>query len=402
MMTGLRILHLIGSLDPATGGPPAVAARLAAAQGSAGSRVTIGFCSPNQHVDDELRHAYRQIPGMQAVTFAPLPCRHGLRGQFSARAARPALDRLVAEADIVHLHGVWEALLRAAAANSTRRNLPYVLSPHGMLHPWSLAQKAWKKRLALLLGYRRMLNGAAFLHVLNDDERRLLQPLGLRCPMVVVPNGVFFEELDDLPPAGTFRAAQADLWHDPYVLFLSRLHFKKGLDYLADAFARVADALPGVRLVVAGPDEGARDEFERRVRRLGITHRVHLVGPLYGRDKLAALVDAACFCLPSRQEGFSVAVTEALAVGVPVVISEGCNFPEVAEAGAGRVVPLDAGAVAGALREVLADAEVRRRMGEAGRELVRGRFTWPQIARQMLEAYREAIDTVTRAAAGPR
>jgi glycosyltransferase involved in cell wall biosynthesis len=115
---------------------------------------------------------------------------------------------------------------------------------------------------------------------------------------------------------------------------------------------------------------------------------VHIVGPLYGRDKIAALVDAACFCLPSRQEGFSLAVTEALACGVPPVISQACHFPEVAEVGAGEVVPLEAGAVAAALARVLSDPQRHDRMAAAGRELVASRYTWSRVAAQTVEAYR--------------
>ncbi len=173
----------------------------------------------------------------------------------------------------------------------------------------------------------------------------------------------------------------------PFGLFLSRLHHKKGLDYLADAFALVAAQFPEARLVVAGPDDGARGPFEQRVRAAGLAGRVHLVGPLYGPAKFAAMVDATCFCLPSRQEGFSVAVTEAMACGLPVVISDACHFPEVAEVGAGEVVPLEGDRVAQALRRVVGDPELRRSMGEAGRQLVRSRFTWPRVAEQCVAAY---------------
>ena len=384
----LKVLHVINTLDPEAGGPPLVATRLAAAQAALGAEVHL-LAHRTPGADGRVRALLELLPGVHRLRFHDLPA-PGTTGRRLGWGARRLVEQHVARADWVHLHGVWDPILRPTAAAARRLGKPYAVAPHGMLDPWSLGQKRLKKRVAMLLGYRRMLDGASFLHVLNADERRLVGPLKLRCPAVVIPNGVFLEELDPLPEPGTFRAAHPALGDAPYVLFLSRLHHKKGLDVLAEAFAGVARERPDVRPVVAGPDGGARQPFERQVAGLGLAGRVHVVGPLYGADKLAALVDAACFCLPSRQEGFSVAVLEALACGVPVVVSDACHFPEVAEVGAGRVVPLDASAVATALAAVLASAEVRRRMGEAGRELVRNRFTWPAIARLSLDAYQDA------------
>src|SRR5690606_35012763 len=136
-----------------------------------------------------------------------------------------------------------------------------------------------------------------------------------------------------------------------------------------------------------GPDDGAQGPFQRQVNDLGVHDRVHVVGPLYGEDKLAALRDAACFCLPSRQEGFSIAITEALACGVPCVVSADCHFPEVQEAGAGRITTLEPEDIAGGLMRVLSSPQAAGAMGEAGRQLVRQRFTWPRIASQALDAY---------------
>jgi glycosyltransferase involved in cell wall biosynthesis len=297
-----------------------------------------------------------------------------------------ALDEATAAADIVHGHGVWDALIRAACRSAQRRGVTYVITPHGMLDPWSLSQRALKKRLAMAFGYRRLLDRAAFLHALNRDEADLMVPLGLRAPVEVIPNGVFIEEIEPLPPAGSFRARHPQLGDAPYVLFLARLHYKKGLDYLADAFRLLASRDGQVRLVVAGPDGGAGDDFRRRVASMGegVGGRVHVVGPLYGPDKYAAMADAACFCLPSRQEGFSIATLEALACGVPAVVSDACHFPEVEQAGAGRVVPLEPEAIASAIAEVIAAGPA---MQERARSLVRSHYLWGNIAVATLDRY---------------
>ncbi len=137
---------------------------------------------------------------------------------------------------------------------------------------------------------------------------------------------------------------------------------------------------------MAGPDGGAEQAFCEQIEASGLAGRVHMVGGLYGTEKIAALKRAACFCLPSRQEGFSVAITEALACGVPVVITTACHFPEVAGAGAGIVSALEPESVANGLAELLADP-ARARMGEAGSRLVRENYTWPRIAAQTIGAY---------------
>lgn len=384
----MRILHVIDTLDPASGGPQTVVLRLAAAQAALGHEVGIVSHACGD-AEARIAAAAAQVPGVEAVGRHRVP-RGGRVERLLAPGARAACLDLFAGADMVHLHGVWEPIIRVAAAAARARAVPYCLCPHGMLDPWSLGQKRLKKAVALRLAYRRVLDGAAFLHALNADEVERLAPLRLAAPVVVVPNGVFVEEVEPLPAPGSFARRCPAVAGHPYVLFLGRLHFKKGLDVLAEAFAGVAAALPDVHLVVAGPDGGARRAFEGAVVEAGLGGRVHLVGPLYGADKLAALADAACFCLPSRQEGFSVAITEALACGVPVVVSHQCRFPDVAAHGAGEVVALSAPSVRGALLRVLSDPALAARMGARGRALVRARYVWPAIAPLTLAAYEAA------------
>jgi glycosyltransferase involved in cell wall biosynthesis len=357
--------------------------RLAAAQAALGHDVTLIAFGPLRA--ESLQALLCGVPDAERLHLHWVP-RIGRLAKLGIGLGRH-LESVVGAIDVLHAHGVWDVLLRAACGVARRRGVPYVVAPHGMLDPWSLSQRALKKRVALALGYRRMLEGAAFLHTLNRDEAALLAPLGLRTPVEVVPNGVFIEEIEPLPPAGAFRADHPGLGEAPYVLFLGRLHHKKGLDYLAEAFAIAARELPDLNLVVAGPESGAGEDFRRRVAAHGIGTRVHLVGPLYARDKYAALAGAACFCLPSRQEGFSIAALEALACGVPAVLSPACHFPEVEEAGAGRVVPCEPRAIAAALVDVVRHTAVMRSKAS---ELVRHHFLWGNIASMMLDRYARA------------
>jgi glycosyltransferase involved in cell wall biosynthesis len=238
-----------------------------------------------------------------------------------------------------------------------------------------------------------MLDRAAWLHALNADETQAISLLKLRPPIVELANGVFLDEIRPLPPAGSFYAAYPMLAGKPFILFLSRLHPGKGLNWLAEAFAIVAKEHAEAHLVVAGPDYGAREDFERQIAQAGLGERVHLVGPIYGAAKIAAMVDAACFCLPSEHETFSMAITEAMACGTPVVISRTCHYSEVAEVGAGYVVDLDPRQIADALLRLLANPSLRQQMGDAGKSLIESRFTWPTIAQQSLLAYQRALQT---------
>lgn len=369
----MHIFHVIGSLDPKTGGPPAVVMRLGSATAALGHSVSI-LCRDTGPSRDLVVESLRQVRGHEAMDLV-----------FGDTSGEP--DATLARADFLHLHGVWEPILLRCAKTARRLGVPYTVTPHGMLDPWALSQKRLKKRIALALAFRGMLNRASFLHMLNADERRLAEPVGIRAPMRVIPNGIFLEELEPLPSPGTFRTAHPELGDRPFVLFLSRLHHKKGPDVLAAAFSDLARRRDDVTLVVIGPDEGSRPMLEAAIRKQGVADRVFLLGPVYGPDKYAAVVDAAVFCLPSRQEGFSIAITEALACRCPVVVTEACHFPEVAEVDAGRVVPLDAVKVADGLAEVLADPESAASMGRRGRAMVAERFTWPKVAEAMLEAY---------------
>ncbi len=389
-MSQLRIVHAIGDLDPAGGGPPVVAARLAAAQAQQGCEVTI--------------LSYRSLEGGPRGDKLMAETPHGelvklvsvdSPGRFerlTGRAAAKAFGRVAdGGVDVLHTHGVWEPMLPACATLARRRGIAYVVTPHGMLDPYTLSVSSHKKRIALATTHRSFLRRATFVHMLNADEATLAEPVLHGTPTRVIPNGIFIEELEQAPVAGTFRASHPELGKRPYVLFLSRLAHKKGLDYLADAFALLCQRMPEITLVVAGPDGGEQAPFEAKVKQHGVSDRVHVVGPIYGQDKLAAIRDAAVFCLPSRQEGFSIAITEALAMGTPVVITKACHFPEVTEVGAGIETDLDATQVADGLERVLSDRDASARMGQAGAALVRDRFTWPKVASLTIEHYEQAL-----------
>jgi glycosyltransferase involved in cell wall biosynthesis len=311
----------------------------------------------------------------------PLSWRQGLTAEVGRQAAG---------ADLVHIHALWEEVQHQAARAARRLGRPYVFRPCGMLDPWSLRQRWWKKALYLRWRLRADLDGAAALHFTTEGERDLTKPLGLRAPALVEPNGIDAGDLDALPPRGTFRARHGIPPPRRVALFLGRLHPKKGLDLLLPAFARVGgDPL----LVVAGPgDEGYKARLAALAAELGIAARVVFTGLLLGRDKWSALVDADLFVLPSHQENFGVAVVEALGAGTPVLISDQVNLHgEVSAAGVGGVVPLDPDTLARELGRWLSDDPLRREAASRAGPFVRERYLWDQIARRWVGHYERLL-----------
>lgn len=381
----MRILHVSESLDPAHGGTPAVPKALASAQAALGHEVTI----LTRHEPDRLdaiRESMAGIPGADRVRTETVPRGNRLDSLLS-RPARAWARTNAGGFDFAHLHSMWSPIPHGAARGLAERGVPYTLCPHGMLDEWSMAQSKLKKAVHLALVSRRTMRGCAFVHALSEYEKSCVVRTGFGIPAEVIGNGVQPAEYESIPDPAEFRSAHPAIGDRPYVVFLGRLHPGKGLDLLTEGFARVAADHPDAALVLVGPDAGAKAGVEKNAEQHGLADRVVLTGPVYGREKLAALAGAVCYCLPSEHEGFSVAICEALACGTPVVISPECHFDEVEAAGAGIVVARTAGAIAGALGTMLADPDRAKAMGEAGRALVFERFTWPSVATRCVELY---------------
>lgn len=391
----MRILHVAATLDPAYGGPPSAFNRLAAAQAALGHQVTLlSVAAPG--AEQAIARSVANIPFFDKVRRVELHHGRGVRAFFASGADSSVIRAEVQGADMVHLHESWVPLLVVVSRVARALQRPYCVSTHGNMTPTALARRWWKKAIALrAFGYRSMLDGAAFLTPSNTLESVGIVRLGLRPPVYIVPNGVFLREFSPLPARGSLRS-RLGIGDKPLILFLARLHANKGLDLLAQAFALVARRVPDVQLACIGPDDGMRTQLQRWFAESGLRDRLHLPGPLYGLDKLGALADADVFVLPSRSEGFSMSVAEAMAVGRAVVITQGCNFPQVQQAGAGRVVPFDPAALAEALGHYLLHPAQAAEAGQKGFALIAADFTWDALARKVCRLYDAHARTPTQ------
>ena len=353
------------------------------------------------------QHADVSVLGVEdEFTIRDLPLWQPLQPRtFRSRGPRafgfaPALLRALEEAqvDLVHVHGLWTFPTSAARKWSRTRFRPYLISIHGMLDQWALKNAHWKKTIAGALFEKAALRDATCLHVNTMAELESVRRYGLKNPVCVIPNGV------DLPAKTRLSARWAGEVPDDsrIILYLGRLHPKKGLSNLLAAWAALqksGTAIPGKwHLVIAGWDQnGHATELKRLTVESGVEQSVSFAGPLFGEAKEAAFRNSQAFVLPSFSEGLPMAVLEAWAHGLPVVMTPQCNLSEGFSRRAALSVEPNADNISTGLNELrhLSDAE-RARMGEAGRSLVAEHFTWPAVAAQFADVYQWMVGSQNR------
>lgn len=386
----MRVLHVISAIDPRRGGPIAAMSGLAEAQQRGGCEVSVAvtWVAGESNACQPLERARVRVDMIGPAT---TPLR---RHPELIRVLR----RLIATSDIVHIHALWEEIQHQSARLSLQMGKPYVITPHGMLSPWSLRRSRLKKLLYMRWRLRRNLAGAAALHFTSAAERDGAAGLKLDVPVIVEPLGIDLAEFETLPAPGSFRRRYPQFAGRPLIVFLGRIHPGKGLELLIPALAEVQiDAA----LAIVGPDHSNfRHEIDSEIARRGLTDRVVFTGMLHGADRVAALADADLLALPSFHENFGLVVVEALACGVPVIISDEVNIHrEVAGARVGAVVPTQVAPLAAELRRWIGDPALRAEAGARARPFVREHYDWNRIAEHWIEHYRRLISAPQRSPA---
>lgn len=375
----MRVLHVISGIDPEHGGPTTALLGMTKAQVKAGLDVSVvsTWISPTGQAHADTFRAAGVKVTMIGPARDPL-CRH--------RDIVPTLRTLIDQSDILHVHGVWEQIQHDACRIARKRCVPYIVTPHGMLSEWNLSQRPLRKKLYLTWRLRKDINGAAGIHFTTEAERKSVAPLGLKAKPFVLALGIDLEEFDPLPARGLFRAKYPELQGKKVVLFLGRLDYKKGLDLLIPAFAQAN--VPDAVLVLAGPDtHGYGEEMRLLASKEGISDRVIFTGMLRGRARIEALVDADLFALTSYVENFGVAVIEALASGVPLVISDQVNVAErLIGHRVGEIVPTNVPDIQAAVRRLLLDESLRAICSEAIPDAL-AQFDWNPIAHIWVKLY---------------
>ena len=298
----------------------------------------------------------------------------------------------VSDFDLVHIHAVFNHACMAAARACRNKGVPYIVRPLGTLDPWSMKQKSLRKKVSWHAGIRSMLtNAAAIQYTTRGEQQAVEESLSLNHG-VVIPLGVEMKSIQESATSMHMSAEFPALQDHPYVLVLSRLHPKKALEVLLEAFLSLvkhAD-FQEWRLVLAG--EGPEDyvaHLKQRVADQLAEDFVVFPGWLNGEKKEAALRDASLLALPSHHENFGLCVMESLACGVPVLISPHVNLaPEIKAASAGWIAEVNEAAIEQALAAALSSKDQRLTRGRNGKQLALN-YAWPNIANQLRQVYSE-------------
>jgi len=307
----------------------------------------------------------------------------------------PALQReapaLVREADVLHGHGFYVGTNFIFGREARRQRKPLVYHAHGMFEPYILKRSRWKKNLVQWLFENANFRQVRFWRALTSKEADQIRACGFGQPIVVAPNGLNPDEF----PAPSDRNAPLEL---PLVkhleknalrlLFLGRLHPKKGLDILLQAWSKLSTGAHNWQLVIAGPDEqGYYAQVRSLAQSLGVLDQIIFTGPVSGATKVNLLHSADLFVLPSYSEGFSMGILEAMACGLPVVATRACNFPEISQTEAGWECDATAESLTKVLQTALlcSDSE-RQSRGAKGQQLIQSRYTWPTVIKTLQKA----------------
>ena len=295
----------------------------------------------------------------------------------------------LAKFDIVHFYGLYDLLGPAVAYFCRRRGIPYVIEPMGMYR--SIDRSFRLKRLWRDTFGKAFWRDAALIIATSEMERQELLADAVPTGKVVIRhNGIDPASFTSLPPRGGFRKKWNIALDEPLILFLSRIIPRKGADILVESFA---EACPqSGRLVIAGPEgeSGYCSQLKARAKNSGVESRVVFTGPLYDEEKKAAFADADLFVLPSRYENFANAPAEAMACGVPVIITDACGIRSLVEGQAGLVIPPEKQALTDALQKMLGDKILYARFKE-GCSGVAGQLSWDRLTEQMEGYYANVL-----------
>ena len=283
---------------------------------------------------------------------------------------------------IVHIHGLWGLMLQKICRISFNNKLPYIVTPRGMLEPWSLGQKKIKKFLAMFLYQRRNLDNSKCIHATSEMEAINLRKLGLKSPIAIIPNGINLDEFPNSYPQKETRKKK--------ILFLSRIHKKKGIENLIFAWSDIIKQLKSnlVIEIIGNGEEEYINKLNILIQSKNLDSEITIKKPIFGKEKILKFREASLFVLPTYSENFGIVIAEALASYTPVITTEGAPWEELEVNNCGKWIKIGVDPLKEALIEMLKkDENELILMGKNSRNLVEKKYSMEAVASQMIDLY---------------
>lgn len=373
----MRVVQVLASIDDPGAGPSTSVARLAGELGNQGAKVILRSVA-------DWRSRQGDAPtfehdGAYTVCRSPLDQNRLASLICGSTALKRALNVDAHSFDVLHSHGLWlmPNVYPGWAVQRKDSQAKFILSPRGMLGGAALEFSRMSKRAFWAVAQKRAIAAASVLHATSEAEVEEIRDFGIRIPVAMIPNGV---DLPDDERANVRRASE--------VLYLGRLHPKKGIDTLVEAWAQVAPQHPEWTLRIVGPSEGGYAEvLQGLVTRLSAP-RIRIEGPAYGGARAACYRQASLFVLPTRNENFAMVVAEALAAGMPVIATKGAPWADLGKEGCGWWVDYGVQAIVAALEVAMSSPpETLAAMGARGRGWMQREYSWRRVAEEMRAVY---------------
>ena len=285
--------------------------------------------------------------------------------------------------DIIHSQCIWVPSYHKVAVAARKLNIPLIITPRGTLEPWSLKQKMWKKRLAMLVYQKKDLQKAAAILATADMEAEHVRDLGINPPIAVIPNGIDVTEYQ-CRPADSLQTVKKQ------IIFLSRIHQKKGIEILINVWEKMCVDYPEWNVVIAGNgDEGYIKQLKAVIASKGLADVVKIIPPIFGEAKHKLYMESSLFVLPTYSENFGMVIAEALACGVPVVTTNGTPWQELNEEKIGWCVDLSEDNIETAIREAISmPAEGLFAMGQKGSKHINANYLYTSVAKKNIALYK--------------
>lgn len=355
----MKILHIVGSIDKSAGGPSRSVPQTCENVSKLGIEIEL-ITRPSENpvkvnVSDNFKLKFYSIKELREV------------GKKLSKN----------EISLVHLQHVWDPYIHIIARAARKKGIPYIITPRGMLEPWIMNRHPLKKKIAMWLYQRKDIEKAAYLHATCEMEKENIRKLGFKNPMVVIPNGIEISHAKQKPEWKEVRN----------ILFMSRVHPKKGIELLIEAIAGIQNKQ--LKLIVAGEgDESYVEELKQLCKEKNVSEQIEFAGGVYGEEKWELYHASDLFVLPTYSENFGIVVAEALATGLPVITTTGTPWQELVTEKCGWWIDLAVENLQKAITEALQlEPEELKAMGVRGEKLIMEKYNIQVVANKIYEFY---------------